>query len=194
MLNGRSTRRRRLAWIALGGVLLAILALIDVQVTGPRIAIQWAPATTAGDRAVLEGRYGLRNGEFDEGTTWRYDLGNRSRDNIGALIHDAAVLDTGYIDRDALTARPRDVHVTVRAIPYPFQDLVGRPSGLVELRISAALLLAGGVLLWTARAAGFRWRVVAGSDRERTQARAGGFFSYDRPDVLSSGFDLRRSL
>ena len=154
----RAVRPRTLAWIGLGGVLLAIVALIDVRVTGPRIAIQWSPATTAGDRAALEGRYDLRNSEFDEGTTWRYDLGNRSRDNIGALIHDASVLDTGYIDRETLTARPRDVQVTIRPFPYPFRDLVARPSELIELRISAALLLAGGVLLWTARAASARRR------------------------------------
>ncbi|MSO30325.1 MAG: hypothetical protein EXQ48_05185 [Acidobacteria bacterium] len=154
----RAARPRTLAWIGLAGVLLAIVALIDVRVTGPRVAIQWSPAMTAGDRAALEGRYGLRNSEFDEGTTWRYDLGNRSRDNIGALIHDAAVLDTGYIDREALTARPRDVQVTVRSIPYPFRGLVGHPSELIQLRISAVLLLAGGLLLWAARAESVRRR------------------------------------
>ena len=148
----------RRAWLVLGGVLIVIAALIDVQLTGPRVAVQWSPAMTAGDRAALEGQYDLRNGEFDQGTTWRYDLGNRSRDNIGALIRDASVLDTGYIDRDTLTARPRDVHVSVRSLPYPFRSLVGSPSELIELRISATLLLAGGVLLWTARAASVRRR------------------------------------
>lgn len=156
--SSRSVRPRTLVWIGLGGVLLAIVALIDVQVTGPRISVQWSPAVTARARAALEGRYDLRNGELDQGTVWRYDLGNRSRKNIGALIHDRAVLDTGYIDRETLTPRPRDVRVTVRSFPYPFQDLVGNPSELIQLRISAALLLAGGVLLWAARAASMRRR------------------------------------
>lgn len=154
----RVVRLRTWAWIALGGVLLAGLALIDVQISGPRIAVQWSPGLSAVDRTALERRYDLREGEPDEGTTWRYDLGNRSRDNIGALIRDAAVLDTGYLDREALTARPRDVRVTVRSFPYPFRSLVGNPSELIELRSSAALLLGGGVLLWAARSASLRRR------------------------------------
>ena len=154
----RVVRLRTWAWMALGGVLLAGLALIDVQISGPRIAVQWSPGLSAVDRTALERRYDLRAGEPDEGTTWRYDLGNRSRENIGALIRDAAVLDTGYLDREALTARPRDVRVTVRDFPYPFRDLVDRPSDLIQLRSRAALLLAGGVLLWAARTASVRRR------------------------------------
>ncbi len=71
------------------------------------VRIQWSPVAAGDDvaRAVAEQRYGLSNPEYLAGTTWRYDLGNLSRANVGALIADPAVEDTEGIDRSTL-----DVH------------------------------------------------------------------------------------
>lgn len=84
-------RRRAWAWISLAGVLLvALLAVIEVRVVEPRVAVRWDARIDPAERTALERRYTLRNGERDQGTSWRYDLGNRSRDNIRALIREHA--------------------------------------------------------------------------------------------------------
>lgn len=151
MLERTSLLRRKWAWAAFGGLLLAALVLVDVQISGPRVTVQWGPGVTPAARLQRESQYDLRKGELDQDTTWRYDLGDRSRENIAALIRDPAVLDTGYIDRDTMTTRPRDVRVAIRSPSYPFSDLFDRPSQLLQLHQSAWLLLAGGLLLWAAR-------------------------------------------
>jgi hypothetical protein len=153
--------RRTQVIVALAAAVAAMLVLVDVRMTGPIVAVQWDPAIAPAARTALERRYGLRNGEVDEGTTWRYDLGDRSRGNIGALVRDPAVRDTGYIDREALTARPRDVQVGIRSIPYPFSDRFDRPSQLLRLHSTVWLVLAGGVLLWVARSPSARRRRAA---------------------------------
>lgn len=156
--RGALLRRRTWAWVALGGALVAILALIDVQIIEHYVAVRWTAGIAPGDRAALERRYDLRNGEFDEGTTWRYELGDRSSENIRALIQDAAVDDTGYIDREALTAPDRYIRLTTRAPEDLFSDSFERSRQLLQFHQTAWLLLAGGVLLWTARASSERRR------------------------------------
>jgi hypothetical protein len=144
-------RRLSWPWIALGGVLIAIAALVQVTITNPRVHIRWAEHVDPAARAVLERRYDLRGGNPVEGTatTWRYELGDPSGENIRALLADSAVADTAYIDRDALAAGGRSISVTVW---YPFRDLLDSPSQLLQLHRSVWLLLGGGVLLWGARA------------------------------------------
>jgi hypothetical protein len=156
--GGALLRRRTWAWIALGGVLIAIVALIDVQITDPRVTVRWRTEVGHADRVVLERRYGLGNGEQMEGTGWRYQLRDRSRDNIRALVQDPAVDDTGYIDRDAFAAENQQVRATIRPLPYPFSDRFDRPSQLLQLHQTVWLLLGGGVLLWAARASSERRR------------------------------------
>jgi hypothetical protein len=144
--------RRTWAWIAAGILLIAILALVRVTITYPRVHVRWQPAVSPADRAALERRYDLRSGTpTDETTTtWRYDLGDPSRDNIRALLEEPSVDDTAYIDRNALTAEDgRGIRITSR---YPLRDLLGQPSELVQMSRSIWLLLGGGVLLWAARA------------------------------------------
>jgi hypothetical protein len=154
MKGGALRRRRTWAWIAVGGVLIAILALVDVTTIDPRVTVRWRAEVGPADRVALERRYGLENGEQIEGTGWRYQLRDRSRDNIGALIRDPAVDDTGYIDRDALAAPEPDVRVTVRSLPFPFSvddtdEGFRNPWQLFQLQ-SLWLLLAGGVVLGAA--------------------------------------------
>ena len=109
-------------WMALGGVLLAIAALVDVRTIGPQVTIRWRDGITTQEREALEQRHDLRNGEpVEDSVTGReYELGDRSRDNLTALVRDPAVDDTANIDRDAMTAPEADIRVRLRALPFPF--------------------------------------------------------------------------
>ena len=146
--GGALLRRRTWAWIALGGALIAILTFVRVTITDPVVQVRWHDDVRSADRTALERRYELRNG-FPAGDGWRYELGERSRENIGALIQDPAVYSTDHIDRDALTPEDSGIRVTIW---YPFSDLFYGLSQLLQLHQSLWLLLAGGVLLWAARA------------------------------------------
>ena len=146
------SRPGRRVWITLGAVAIAVAALLDVRVTGPRIAVRWAASVSDGGRAELERRYSLQDGRRDGGPEWRYQLGDRSRENIGALVRDPAVADTGYIDRVQLTAEEPEVEFGVRPLPFPLStDDEFRDLGQLFQIQSLCLLLAGGGLLWTAR-------------------------------------------
>jgi hypothetical protein len=127
---------------------------VDVTITGPRVNVRWREAVSAADRTALERRHDLRNGVAD-GRTWQYELGDRSRENIRALVEDSAAEDTSYIDRNTFTSDGRDIRVTVW---YPLQDLFDHPSQFRWLHQSLWLLLAGGVLLWAGRSLGARAR------------------------------------
>lgn len=154
-----NVRRRSWAWIALGA-LLVIAALVQVSFTSPRVHVRWRADVSAPARAELERRYGLTDGIPIDGTTgWRYQLGDRSRENIGAIVRDRAVEDTAYIDRDLLTAEGPRLAVSLRRLPFSGDDDdedVGYPRLrlLSQLHQSLWLLLAGGMLLWASRAPG----------------------------------------
>ena len=156
-------RRRSLAWIALGSGLIPLLALIQLAITDsvtiidPRVTVRWHDSVSPATRTALEDRHGLRSGTRDDTTTdtWRYRLGDTSRENIRALIRDPAVEDTGYIDREALAPEGR----ALRGTPwYPFRDLLDQPSDLLQMHRSLWLALGGGVLLWAACAPSTRRR------------------------------------
>lgn len=124
-------------------LLLAVAAVTygTLRLTfGPRPAyvhIRWAPAVDNAARERLEQQYSLTRPEFKEGSTWGYTLLDLSRDNIGALVADAAVSDTHYINRAALRVgylTPRRPYATAR--PWI-------PIGL-EL-LTAAVLFAGAI-------------------------------------------------
>jgi hypothetical protein len=162
-LNLSLLRRRTWAWIVLGGVLVAFFPLVQVTIIDPRVHVRWHESVTVADRTALERRYALLNGAPVEetGRTWRYELGELSRENIRALIQDPAVADTGYIDREALTSEGRDVDVRI-TVRYPYSDLFARPSQLLQLHRSLWLLLAGGAVLWAAGGpSGIRRRNIA---------------------------------
>jgi hypothetical protein len=147
----RARLRRLWLWIGLGGALVVILAFIRVEITDPRVHIRWRDDVDAAARPAREQEYDLRNGQPVAGTTstWRYGLGDLSRENIRALVGDPAVADTAYLDRDALTSDGRSIRVTVW---YPFNDLLDGPSQLFQLHPTLWLLLGGGMLLVSARA------------------------------------------
>lgn len=135
--------RRRL-WVALGGVLIAIAALVEIRTIGPEISVRWREGITTEERVALERQHDLRRGEPIDGTAtgWEYELHNRSSDNIGALVRNPSVEDTGNIDREAMTARRAEIQVALRALPFPFNNL--RQVAQIQ---SLILLIAGGVLL-----------------------------------------------
>ena len=143
-------------WIGLMGVLFALAALVQVTVTGPRVTIRWQADISDARRTALEGQYGLVKGErFDDiANGWRYELRDWSRNNIGAIVHDPAVDDTGYIDRETLTAESPRHRVSVRHVPLPFPFSVSEdfrdPWQLFQIQ-SLCLLLGGGIMLWAAR-------------------------------------------
>ncbi len=91
--------------MALGAALIAIVAVVDVTMIDPRVTVRWHAEVGPADRVALERRYGLGNAEPIGGTSWRYQLGDQSRDNIRALIQDPSVDDTGYIDALAESIR-----------------------------------------------------------------------------------------
>lgn len=152
--------RAKWPWIALGVVLLAAAALIEVREVLPRATVRWDADVSAADRAALEKRYDLRNGEGIEGaaTGWRYELGDRTTENIRALIAEPAVDDTGGIERDTLRVPGRSFDVRMRAAWYPYSDRFDRPSQLLDLLPTVWLALAGGILLSAARASSERLR------------------------------------
>lgn len=174
-----TSRARRLAtlprgclWLALAAVLALTAALIEVTISGPRVSVRWRADLTPADRVQRERQYGLRNGERDKdsASTWRYDLGDRSRPNIDALLSDRVTEDTHGIDREALTVPRPTIRVGIRSLtrptlPFPFSttnEFAG-PRQLFQIQ-SGWLLLAGGLLVWTAGAASGRRRrnVMAG--------------------------------
>ena len=107
------------------------------------------------ERLALERRYTLLNGEPDRSSpdTWQYELGDRSRDNLTAIVGDPAIGDTHNINRETLTAPEPDVRVGVRPVfPFsttPYFDSAWR---LFQPQ-SLFLLLAGGIVLLASRAA-----------------------------------------
>lgn len=140
-------------WLALGGVLIAIVVLVDVRTIGPEVTVRWREGITTAEREALERRHGLQNGEpvEDTATGWEYELRDRSRENITALVRDPAVDDTANIDREAMTAPQGDVRVTLRALPFPFStdNRFENAWNLFQAQ-SLCLLLAGGLMLLAA--------------------------------------------
>src|SRR5688500_18876020 len=96
-------RRPTWGWIAFG-ILIGMLAIVRVTITGPRVHVRWDERLGDTERADLERQFNLHNGSPADSPrgTWRYELGDLSRENIGALLQNPAVADTAYIDRDVL--------------------------------------------------------------------------------------------
>ena len=117
-----------------------------MTVVDPRVHVRWQEGLAAADRAALERRYGLFAGEAVEGSTWRYELRDRSRENVAALVGDRAVADTAYIDRPTLSVPRREIHVGMERARL----LVG-PAPLQLVQVQSLLLFAlAGTLLWAA--------------------------------------------
>ena len=134
----RRPRWRRWHVVGLAALCVVTALLAQVRIVGPRIHVRWRAGIGDAARAPLERRFHLRRGgPVDPSTnTWRYDLGDGSTSNVRALIEDAAVADTAYIDRRALA--PLDGRTLQLDFWYPLKDLFPHPVGL--LRTSTASL------------------------------------------------------
>jgi hypothetical protein len=87
------------AAFAVSTAVAAGLLSLTLSTDPPPIHVRWKPATSEAERAELERRFGLRQGEFTEGTTYAYLLTDTSTDNIRALVQDPLVDDTANINR-----------------------------------------------------------------------------------------------
>jgi hypothetical protein len=72
-----------------------------------RFNIRWISDVDDEVRVRLEGRYGLHPIERAEGSTWRYEITDLSRDNVRALRRDPAVEDTHDFERVEAASRWR---------------------------------------------------------------------------------------
>ena len=133
---------------ALAALLLVTAALVRVDIIEPRVNVRWSGGVAEDERLLLERRFGLESAQWREGTTWRYVLRDRSRENIAALVAHPAVDDTHDIDRAALTAPDRSVQVSIRG----WSALV-RAAELGLLQVQSLILLLGGSTLLFAAAA-----------------------------------------
>lgn len=72
--------------------------------------VRWAPRISDDERVALERRHHLVEGVRQEGTTWRYMLGDRSQENITAILLSTDIEDTHGVDRQtgALIVPPQD--------------------------------------------------------------------------------------
>ena len=73
------------------------------------VSIQWDADLSDNERASLEQQYGL----LDYRSKWEYALADVNRENIGRIVQDPRVADTGLIERD--TYRPMDESWLIRA-------------------------------------------------------------------------------
>lgn len=127
-------------------MVLVSVALVNVDIVEPTVNVRWAVGVDAGARQSLERRFGLESARWLEGTTWRYVLRNRSRENIAALVAHLSVEDTHDIDRSELTAPGPHVEVSVRG----WSTLVrAAQDGLFQVQ-SLILVVCGSLLLWFA--------------------------------------------
>ena len=148
----------RRAWLVPAGLLLLGAVLIDVSIVEPRVHVRWRDDVTLAERTVLEEQYRLEAAEPVDGTTWRYELHDRSPENVGALVQDRAVADTAYIDRETLAVPEREVEVSAHRLrqfagPAPLQ--------LLQLQ-SVILIAAGAALLWVSTLTDARRRRALG--------------------------------
>jgi hypothetical protein len=87
--------------------LLALVALWPDRPAVPRseqVTVRWAPGVSVEQRAALERRFSLGNGELKPDTdeaesVWNYRLRDMSVDNVRRIVAHASVADTHFIDR-----------------------------------------------------------------------------------------------
>ena len=142
MPHVRARLANRRLWIAAAAAFVSVALLVQVDVVPPRIHVRWRADLTDTQRAERERRYGLASPRLREGTTWQYEIRNRSRDNIEAIVKDPDVEDTAYVDRRAMTVPGAEVEVSWRRARF----LIG-PQPWRLLQMQSLCAFAGGIAL-----------------------------------------------
>ena len=101
IVNGaRSSRGTRVAGLLAAVVLVSLgAAYYATYERAPGVSIRWRDGVTPQRRAALEREFRLARGRNAEGRTITYDILDIRPRNIRALLEQAEVEDTGYIDR-----------------------------------------------------------------------------------------------
>ena len=71
---------------ALALLLFVAAGVVKVDIIEPRANVRWVDGIGENARLSLERRFGLQSAQWREGTTWRYVLRDRSRENIRELV------------------------------------------------------------------------------------------------------------
>ena len=95
-----------------GPVLLAVWVVLTMVVPAltyrtpiprPAINVAWTAGVDDQQRATLEARFHLTDGDFRGGHLWTYSIADTTRANVAALVRHPGVEDTQHIDRQSFT-------------------------------------------------------------------------------------------
>jgi hypothetical protein len=146
--------RTRSSWLRVGGacvvaaLAIALAAGLFVRTPNPLIHVRWEETVDAPARGALERQFQLLPVEQVGVTTWRYELTETSRANVGAIVGHAAVEDTHFINRTSFAIDPEAPSGPRRpgplAGPWPTLALALVDYGpLILLAFAAAAALRG---------------------------------------------------
>jgi hypothetical protein len=95
--------RGRFRLIAAGAVLTFVVPVLIylMPIPPPGVNVAWSSAVDDQQRATLEARFHLTDGEFRGGRLWTYRIGDTTRANVVALVGHPGVEDTQHIDRQS---------------------------------------------------------------------------------------------
>ena len=146
--------RRQVGALAVSSILvLALIGCLHVFVPpafAPRVYVRWKAGVNGTARTQIERELKLLAGEPYDATTWSYDLGDRSRQAIGAIVAHGSVEDTGNIDRARLTVTD-DTRVGTTRIHGGLSLWRDAPVVLWLTRLASCFLILSSVWLLTTR-------------------------------------------
>ncbi len=102
-----------------------------------RVTVRWSDESNTAERRARETRYRLTEGMLVEDQTWSYVLADDDADNLGALLRDPLVSDTGGIERG-----------TGRVEPDPWRVSLKRRLFLLRLRLAPGVFTDQNALAW----------------------------------------------
>ena len=88
-------------WASLALVVSALAYYVRPEPPAPRVNVRWSPEVDDRQRATLEARFHLRQGEFRDTRTWSYLIADTTSSNVETLVTHPSVEDTHGIDRDS---------------------------------------------------------------------------------------------
>jgi hypothetical protein len=105
--RARSTRREIFGPV-LAAVSIALAMVVPVltyrtPIPPPSINVAWAGGVDDQQRAALEARFHLTDGDSRGGGLWTYRISDTTTANVAALVRHPGVVDTQHIDRQSFT-------------------------------------------------------------------------------------------